>query len=144
MSRHQIATWKKKYRSDPRRYPGPRAGSEPETTFQQELIRKFAPQKVLAIHSPLSFIDYDGPSALALSRFPKEYVKECIELKKRMKATSGGFFPGSLGNYLGQGQGIPTITLELPSADPRAAARYWTTFQKGIGTMIAHRVDRGT
>lgn len=137
-----MVLWKNKYRSDRRRFPGPSAGSEPETKFQQEMIKRFQPQKVLSIHSPLSFIDYDGPSSLALSRFPREYVRECVELKRQMKAISSGFFPGSLGNYLGQGQGIPTITLELPTADPRAAKRYWETFKKGIGTMIEYRVER--
>lgn len=131
-----VAAWKQRYRSDPRRNPGTRAGSEPETLFQEELIRATKPQKLLSIHSPLNFMDYDGPSALTLARFPREYIQECMKLRTRLKAVPGGFFPGSLGNFAGRELGIPTLTLELPSADPSKAERYWQTFSQGIRVMI--------
>jgi protein MpaA len=106
------------------------------------LIQRIRPQKILSIHAPLNFMDYDGPgaSALALARFPKEYIQQCTKLRKQLKAVAGGFFPGSLGNYAGQELGIPTLTLELPSADPGKASVYWKKFQTGIRTMIEHRV----
>jgi protein MpaA len=85
-------------------------------------------------------MDYDGPSQLSLAQFPKDYVQECIKLKKSLKATPGGFFPGSLGNYAGQELGIPTLTLELPSADPAKARAYWDRFRSGIRTMIEYRM----
>lgn len=129
-------TWQKKYRSDPRRFPGKEARSEPETRFQEELIRLVRPQKILAVHSPLNFLDYDGPSTLTLSQFPKDYALQCDRLKKRLKAISAGFFPGSLGNYAGRELGIPTLTLELPSTDPAKAENYWKKFSDGIQTMI--------
>jgi protein MpaA len=128
--------WKNKYRSDPRRFPGDTPGSEPETEFQAELIRKYQPKKILSIHAPLNFLDYDGPTTMTLVRFPKEYVQECLTLRGRLKAISSGFFPGSLGNYAGQELGIPTLTLELPSADPAKAYAYWLKFKQGIRTMI--------
>jgi len=128
--------WKKKHHSDPRRFPGNVAASEPETQFQQELIRRFRPQKIMGIHSPLNFLDYDGPSALSLAKFPSEYVQQCLKLRTRLKAITTGYFPGSLGNYAGQERGIPTLTLELPSADARKAVKYWQTFSQGIKTMI--------
>jgi protein MpaA len=131
-----LKSWKAKYRSDPRRFPGPAPRSEPETLFQEELIQKVRPQKILAVHSPLNHLDYDGPSALTLSKFPNEYISECLKLRKRLKAVSTGFFPGSLGNYAGKELGIPTVTLELPSADHRKAGLYWNQFIKGIRTMI--------
>lgn len=131
-----LKAWKVKYRSDPRRYPGPASRSEPETVFQEELIRLVRPQKILSVHSPLNHLDYDGPSAISLSKFPSEYVRECLKLRARLKAVSTGFFPGSLGNYAGQELGIPTLTLELPTADPRKAEAYWKNFSKGIKTMI--------
>jgi protein MpaA len=132
--------WKKRFRSDPRRFPGTHPVSEPETLFQQELIRQVKPQKILSIHAPLNFMDYDGPTVLSLARFPREYVRECLALRSKLKAVSSGFFPGSLGNYAGRELGIPTLTLELPTADAKRAERYWRQFSKGIRTMIEFTV----
>jgi protein MpaA len=135
-----LEMWKKKYRSDRRRFPGNQPMSEPETLFQEALIKQVKPQKILSIHSPLNMLDYDGPSALSLSKFPTEYMKECERLKKSVKAISSGFFPGSLGNYAGRELGIPTLTLELPSANPKKAHQYWEKFREGIRTMIQFAV----
>ena len=131
-----LSAWKSRFKSDPRRFPGLKPDSEPETLFQEELIRKVKPQKILSIHSPLNFMDYDGPNQVTLSQFPKEYVKVCDRLRVSLKAKSGHFFPGSLGNYSGRELGIPTLTLELPSSDPRKAEEYWVKFREGINTMI--------
>jgi protein MpaA len=135
-----LKAWKAKFKSDPRRYPGPQANSEPETVFQQELILRIKPKKILSIHSPLNMLDFDGPDSsthvLSLYKFPKDYVRECLKLRARLKAISSGFFPGSLGNYAGQERGIPTLTLELPTADSTRARAYWLKFKTGIRTMI--------
>jgi protein MpaA len=135
-----LVAWKTKFRSDPRRFPGPTARSEPETVFQEELIRRIKPQKILSVHAPLNFMDYDGPDALSLERFPRDYVQQCLKLRRQLKAISSGYFPGSLGNFAGQEMGIPTLTLELPTADARRAAGYWEKFQKGIRSMIEFTV----
>lgn len=137
---HALASWKNKFRSDPRRFPGPRPRSEPETLFQEDLIHQFRPQKVLSIHAPLNFMDYDGPTAMSLAQFPSEYVRVCLKLRSRLRAITSGYFPGSLGNFAGHERGIPTLTLELPSADPRRAERYWKLFSRGIHTMIEFQV----
>ena len=134
--------WRTRYRSDRRRFPGPKPMSEPETLFQESLIQKVRPQKILSIHSPLNHMDYDGPSSLHLSRFDKGYVREWEKLRVKLRAKSAGFFPGSLGNYADNELGIPTLTLELPSADPSKAARYWKQFTQGIRTMIQFTVPR--
>jgi protein MpaA len=135
-----LQAWKTKFGSDPRRFPGSASRSEPETVFQDELVRKLKPQKILSIHAPLNFMDYDGPTGLSLKRFPAEYVKRCLELRQNLRAKSGGFFPGSLGNFTGQEMGIPTLTLELPTADSGRAYRYWLMFRKGIRQMIEFTV----
>ncbi|MEK7691304.1 MAG: M14 family zinc carboxypeptidase, partial [Bdellovibrionota bacterium] len=139
-SEKALASWKNRYKSDPRRFPGFEPSSEPETKFQEALIERFRPKKILSIHAPLNVTDYDGPSPLALERFREDYVSECIRLQKAMKAVSTGYFPGSLGNFAGQELGIPTVTLELPSADFRKAKGYWEKFQPGIHTMITFSV----
>ena len=132
--------WKDRFKSHPRRFPGHVPDSEPETRFQRDLIASVRPLKILSVHAPLNFMDYDGPTHLSLAQFPKDYVQECLKLRKSLKATSGGFFPGSLGNYAGQELGIPTLTLELPSADPAKARVYWERFRHGIKTMIEYRM----
>lgn len=139
---HHLAhkLWKEKFQSNARRNPGQSPGSEPETRFQQDLIQKVKPQKILSIHAPLNFMDYDGPTTLSLARFPKHYIEDCLRLRSKLKAVSGGFYPGSLGNYGGQELGIPTLTLELPSANPHKAEQYWRQFRAGIQSMIDFKV----
>jgi protein MpaA len=139
-SKDAINSWKKKVRSDKRRFPGYKADSEPETIFQKDLIERFKPNKIISIHSPLNMMDYDGPDHLKLQSFYDEYVKKCEELRNKVKAKSSGFFPGSLGNYAGQEQGIPTITLELPTADPTKAKEYWNHFKLGLETVVNHQI----
>jgi protein MpaA len=139
-----LKSWKTKLHSDKRRFPGYKPDSEPETLFQKSLIEKFKPNKLVSIHSPLNMTDYDGPDHLKLSTFYTDYVKKCEELRMKVNAKSSGFFPGSLGNYAGQEQGIPTITLELPTADPTKAKEYWKRFQKGLETVVNHEIPPKT
>lgn len=134
--------WKKKAGSSPRRFPGKTPESEPETLFQKALIEDIQPNKILSIHAPLNFMDYDGPNVLSLQRFPASYVRECIRLRRQVKAVHGGFYPGSLGNYAGQERGIPTLTLELPTSKPKKAPLYWTRFLEGIRTVIRFDVPQ--
>jgi protein MpaA len=133
-----IARWKK-YGSNPRRFPGKMPNSEPETAFQITLIERYRPQKILSIHAPLNHLDYDGPNTLTLDRFPRDYIESCLELKTALRAKSTGFYAGSLGNFAGVERGIPTITLELPSANPKMAKKYWEIFEGGIRKMILFR-----
>lgn len=137
-----LSSWKKKFSSNPRRFPGHKPDSEPETLFQKMLIEKFKPQKIVSIHSPLNMIDYDGPDHLKLAQFGAEYVQKCQELRQAVRAKSTGFFPGSLGNYSGVELGIPTITLELPTADYRYAVKYWEMFKKGLETVVKHELPQ--
>lgn len=132
--------WEKKEKKSPRRFPGDQPQSEPETLFQKELIEFSKPDKILSIHAPLNMTDYDGPNHLTLSRFSKDYVKECLKFKEKTRSRSSGYFPGSLGNLAGHVMGIPTITLELPSSDPDKAHQYWTKFLDGIRLLIAYEI----
>lgn len=135
-----LKLWQTNFHKNPRRFPGYTSNSEPETMFQVELLEKFKPNKILSVHAPLNFMDYDGPTTLSLARFSREYVRECLKLRTSLKAVSGGFYPGSLGNRAGRELGIPTLTLELPTADPRKAKMYWDKFKPGIRTMIEFSV----
>lgn len=137
-----LKEWNTTLKKNPRRFPGQEPSSETETQFQVELIERYKPTKILSIHAPLNVTDYDGPNSLTLDRFPKEYVHACYQLRNQLKAKSTGFFPGSLGNYAGIEKGIPTITLELPSANPKVADFYWKKFKPGIHSMIQFKFDR--
>ncbi len=95
--------WRGKAKSEPRRLPGKKAGSEPETKLVQKWIAEFKPDLIISVHAPYGLIDYDGEL-----QFPNE--KTILPVKKL------GAFPGSLGQYAGIERNIPVITVELMTA----------------------------
>ena len=125
--------WQSKGKGHPRYYPGPKAASEQETLFQVALIKRFKPQKILSAHSPLNFFDYDGPSS-DLNSFEKWMEKVSQEANHPLKKY--GYYPGSLGNYAGRERNIFTLTLELPTSDPKQAADYFRKFQPAFLKFI--------
>jgi protein MpaA len=142
-----LKLWKDKFKSDGRRFPGEKGGSEPETQFQMWLIEEFHPEKILTVHSPLNFFDYDGPESDELRTFTEEYVNSCKELRAAVKHAANdynflnyGFFPGSLGNYAGKERGIPTLTLELPTVDAAKAKSYFERLKKGTRELVLYTV----
>lgn len=116
-----------------RYYPGEKSASEQETLFQMALIKRFKPQKILSAHSPLNFFDYDGPSS-DLNSFEQWMERICKETNHPLKKF--GYFPGSLGNYAGHERNIFTLTLELPSSDPKRGSEYFQKFQPSILKFI--------
>lgn len=146
-----IKRWKKEYKSDPRRYPGEKAASEPETEFQMFLIDEYKPNKILTVHSPLGFFDYDGPEDAAIQNFTNEYLESCKKLKLAVRKASGsynflkfGYYTGSLGHYSGKEKGVPTLTLELPSTDSSKAKQYFEMLKKGLRALIMHKIEGHT
>ncbi|MBC7435994.1 MAG: murein peptide amidase A [Bdellovibrionales bacterium] len=95
--------WEQRTRKDPRRYPGPRPLSEPETRFVHEEIQSFKPNLIVSIHAPYGVLDFDGPS-VPPSKLGRLYLDQV------------GIFPGSLGNYGGVHKGVPVVTIELPNS----------------------------
>lgn len=143
-----IKRWKKEYKSDPRRYPGVKGASEVETQFQMWLIDEFKPNKILTVHSPLGFFDYDGPEDSVIQSFTKDYLKSCERLRLAVKKASGnynflkfGYFTGSLGHFSGKEKGVPTLTLELPSIDSAKAKQYFDMLKKGLRALIMHKIE---
>ncbi len=109
-----------------RYYSGPHANSESETKFQMALMNRFKPTHIISIHSPLACYDYDGPSS--------DFDSLVVKLKK--VSTQNGLpfrryqvYPGSLGNYAGMERKIHTLTLELPSSEPRKGTEYFGQFK---------------
>lgn len=95
--------WEKRTRRDPRRWPGPKPLSEPESRFLYDEMSSFKPQLIVSIHAPYGVLDFDGPS-VPPSRLGRLYLDQV------------GIFPGSLGNYGGVHKGVPVVTIELPNA----------------------------
>jgi protein MpaA len=95
--------WVHRTRKDPRRWPGKRPLSEPETRYFYEQMQSFKPHLIVAIHAPYGVLDFDGPS-VPPSRLGRLYLDQV------------GIFPGSLGNYGGVYRGVPVVTIELPNA----------------------------
>lgn len=137
--------WRERYRSDPRRNPGPSAMSEPETLTQVNMIKRYRPDKIISVHAPLTILDYDGP--VELHEIHGDVGASASELLIQMSQKAQGyqirnypFFPGSLGNFAGNERGIPTYTLELPSSDNRKHRQYWDQFKKAIKLAIIHNL----
>lgn len=92
--------WKRAMKSDPRRFPGEKAASEPETRCAVSHIKDFKPDFIISIHTPYGVLDFDGPKAL----FPKYAPLPWRAL---------GNFPGSLGRYMWKDHQLPVLTVEL-------------------------------
>lgn len=99
-----VRHWEDKTLRDPRRNPGPRPASEPETRWLQEQIAEFQPDAIISIHAPYGVLDFDGPSDLHPKRFG------------HLRLSRLGVYPGSLGNYAWADRGMPVVTLEFTSA----------------------------
>jgi protein MpaA len=121
--------WKRHEHGAKRKFPGPFAGSESETRFQIALLNRFSPQKIISIHSPLGFYDYDGATSDLdrLGRWLTEISKETDFPVNKFRV-----YPGSLGNYVGVERRIFTITLELSSSNPAKANDYFDLFRQSF------------
>ncbi len=109
---------------------GRRPLSEPETRVIEQLIRQYAPDRIVSIHQPLACIDYDGPSRALANRM----ARYCNLPPKKIGAK-----PGSLGSYAGVTLGIPTITLELPrTADRFNSERLWQQYGPALVAAVAY------
>jgi protein MpaA len=95
--------WNKRTKNDPRRFPGPRALSEPESKWLYDEMERWKPNLIVSVHAPYGVLDFDGPVAPP-QRLGRLYLDQV------------GIFPGSLGNYGGVHKKVPVVTIELPSA----------------------------
>jgi hypothetical protein len=95
--------WEGRTRKDPRRWPGNKPLSEPESRFLLDQMDSFKPSLIVSVHAPYGLLDFDGP------RVPPSNLG-------RLFLDQVGIFPGSLGNYGGIHKGVPVVTIELPNA----------------------------
>jgi protein MpaA len=122
--------WARETGSDPRRYPGKAALSEPETRWVNDELQRFRPNLIISVHAPFGVLDFDGP-APAPQRFG------------RLALNPVGVYPGSLGNYSGKFRNVPVITIELPNAltmpNDGEVQRIWTDMLAWINRNVARQ-----
>ena len=143
--------WSQRRKSRRRYFPGYFPNTEIETRFQQDLIKRFKPQKILSAHAPLGFLDYDGPEKLRAAKAffdlrvararARGFVREVSKKTKNYRIVDYSHYPGSLGNYAGKDQEIPTITLELETSHPSKVKQYWEKFLPGLIQSIEYRIN---
>jgi len=95
--------WEKRTRRDPRRWPGNKPLSEPESRFLLQQMESFKPNLIVSVHAPYGLLDFDGPEAP-----PRKLGRLFLD--------QVGIYPGSLGNYSGVHKHVPVVTIELPNA----------------------------
>lgn len=95
--------WSKRTKNDPRRYPGAKPLSEPESKWLFDEMERWKPDLIVSVHAPYGVLDFDGPTS------PPQKLG-------RLYLDQVGIFPGSLGNYGGVHKKMPVVTIELPSA----------------------------
>ena len=102
-SRDAVAYWVRRTGKDPRRWPGSKPLSEPESQFLYEQMQSFKPHLIVSIHAPFGVLDFDGP-VVPPARLGSLYLHQV------------GIYPGSLGNYGRVPGGMPVVTIELTNA----------------------------
>ncbi len=109
---------------------GLRPLTEPETQALRDMIKEYAPKRIVSIHTPLNCLDYDGPGQAIAARM----AQECDLPVKKLGAR-----PGSLGSYTGETLGIPTVTMELPpEAGKMSESVLWQKYGKALLAAILY------
>jgi hypothetical protein len=123
--------WKRRTLEDPRRFPGTKPMSEPETRWLFNEIEAFKPDVIVSVHAPYGVLDYDGLSPEPPRRFG------------RLNLNQLGVYPGSLGNFGGVFKNIPVITIELSNASsmpsPQEERQIWDDMLSWIFRHITHK-----
>lgn len=118
-----IDNWKRTTKSNPRRYPGDMAASEPETKCALHHLEDFKPDFIVSVHTPLKVLDFDGPKVSPPPKF--DYLPW----------KSLGNYPGSLGRYMWLERSTPVLTMELKENLPPNLAPF-EQLQDIIGSLV--------
>jgi murein peptide amidase A len=142
------AFWKRRKNRRFRHFPGYFPNSEVETYFQIDLIESFGPGKILSVHAPLGFLDYDAPTKIIdqreryLAVEAKALVNEISKRARNYRVVNFSIYPGSLGNFAGHERNIMTITLELKTTNPKKVNEYWEQFLPGLRYCVEFDVEK--
>lgn len=113
---------------------GRSALSEPEARVIKQLIRQYAPGRIVTIHQRQyqqpACIDYDGPARAIAARM----AQYCDLPVKKLGAR-----PGSLGSYAGLTLGIPIITFEMRTNDSQLPTQsLWQKYGNALLAAITY------
>jgi protein MpaA len=109
---------------------GLEALSEPESQILTRIITEYRPNKIVALHQPLSCVDYDGPG----KGLAQAMAEHCPLPVKKLGARAG-----SLGAYSGESLHIPTITLEMHASDSSLSEQaLWDTYGEALVAAILY------
>jgi hypothetical protein len=124
-----LAFWKSRMKSDPRRYPGPKATSEKETICLMKQLEDFKPDFIISVHTPLGVLDFDGPKVSSPDFKPLPW-------------TPLGNYPGSLGRLMWRDHKVPVLTIELKGPTATQKLEQFDRLQDISGTIAiqAHRL----
>lgn len=144
--KNALSSWVKRTKAKPRYFPGYLPATEVETLFQMELINISNPNKIIAIHSPLGFLDYDGPGdhgrhhpAHTVTR-AREFIDIVSKKSDRYRVVNFSVYPGSIGTYAGAERSTPTLTLELENSTPAFANKFWQKFRPGLIHSVQNKL----
>lgn len=121
------ADWTGEFQN-PRYYPGPGAGSEPESIATLKILEIVSPRFICSLHSwENAMINYNGDCL---------DVAEAMSTKNALppKGDIGYPTPGSLGTYAGWERNIPTITLEIFRGEDPASV--WQKHHEAVLTGL--------
>lgn len=119
--------WQRDTKSNPRRFPGDVAASEPETKCAMKHLEDFNPDFIVSIHTPLKVLDFDGPKV-------KKPNYDYLPWK------SLGHYPGSLGRYMWFERNVPVLTMELKEDLPNNPEP-WVQLQDIIGVLVGLELE---
>jgi protein MpaA len=131
-----LKLWKSRYHSAKRRYPGIRGGSEVETQFLVDIIRRFSPTQIVSVHGPYGFWDYDYDKKQKDWKKIRKIAHILGKKSRHFPVKDYRVFPGSLGNFAGNDLKIPTYTLELDNVRAKNARQLWNRFQNSLHYLI--------
>lgn len=127
------SNWSSEFK-DPRYFPGPQAGSEPEVAALVDLIRQTQPRLIVHCHSWKPCIVLTGPPA----QRDAEYLSACSGYE--IVETIGYPTPGSLSYFGWHDLQIPVICIEEAERETKATS--WTRFQPGLAKMFGDASER--
>ncbi len=121
------SNWSPDYKES-RYFPGPKAGSEPETLAVVDLIQQTVPRLVIHCHSWKPMIVLTGPPALRDAEALSQASGYPIE------NTIGYPTPGSLSHYGWVDNKLPIICVEEAERVP--SAEIWPRFAEGFKKIL--------
>jgi len=125
------AHWVNTTNSNPRRFPGSTALSEPENQWLVNEIESFRPDVIISTHAPHGLVDFDGPP---------NGPSQLGSLEQRFLGT----YPGSLGNFAGVQLGLPVVTIEFKTAGSMPKPLEIETMWKDLIQWLEGRFPDGT